>query len=162
VIANVIIIVDLIFLLPTIKGAIYYPSSPKQIATILSLAKLRGGERAVDIGSGDGRIPFALAQAGATAVGYEVNPILVLWSNWQARRLPTSKQPLFTWQNMWTADFSQFEVVTIFGMTYIMKDLEKKLQRELKPGAKVICNSFPFPNWKAEQSIDEVYLYIKK
>lgn len=161
-IANVIIIVDLIFLLPTVKGAIYYPSSDTQIQTILKLAQLKKEQKAVDIGSGDGRIPFALAKAGARAYGYEINPILVLWSKWQARVLPKNERPKFTWTNMWTSDFSEFDVVTLFGMTYIMKDLEKKLIHELKPGAKVICNSFPFPNWKPEKTLNEVYLYIKR
>ncbi len=160
--ANLIIIVDMIFLLPTVKGAIYYPSSDKQIATILELAHLNKRQKAIDIGSGDGRIPFALARAGAQAYGYEINPILVFWSNWQARLLPKHLRPIFKWKNMWTSDFSDYDVVTLFGMTYIMKDLEKKLMTELKPGAKVICNSFPFPNWKPEKALDEVYLYIKK
>lgn len=161
-IAYIVMTVDLIFLLPTVKGAIYYPSSDKQIETILELAQIKKGEKAVDIGSGDGRIPFALAKAGAQSFGYEINPILVLWSKWQARLLPASKRPGFYWKNMWTSDFGDYDVVTLFGMTYIMKDLEKKLMKELKPGGRVICNSFPFPNWKSEKSLNEVYLYVKK
>jgi hypothetical protein len=160
--AYVVIIVDLIFLIPTIKGAIYFPSSDQQIATILKLAKLKKGEKAVDIGSGDGRIPFALAKAGAQAYGYEINLILVLWSMWQARLLPASQRPHFKWANMWTSNFGDYDVITLFGMTYIMKDLEKKLMREVKPGAKVICNSFPFPNWKPTKKEGSVYLYEKK
>lgn len=69
-----IIIVDLIFLLGTVHGAIYYPSSNKQIATIIKFANIQKGEKAVDIGSGDGRVVFALAQASAEAHGYEINP----------------------------------------------------------------------------------------
>lgn len=162
IIANIVIVVDLIFLLPTIKGAIYYPSSDTQIAAILKLAKIRPGQKAVDIGSGDGRIPFALAKVGASATGYEINPLLVLWSKWQAQLLPSSQRPQFKWANMWTSNFSDYDVVTLFGMTYIMKDLEKKLYQELKPGAKVICNSFPFPTWEPAKVVDEVYLYIKQ
>jgi hypothetical protein len=160
--AYLIIIVDLIFLIPTIKGAIYFPSSDQQIMTILKLAKLKRGEKAVDIGSGDGRIPIALSKAGAHAYGYEINLLLVLWSRWQARLLPVSQRPVFKWANMWTSNFGDYDVITLFGMTYIMRDLEKKLLRELKPGARVICNSFPFPNWKPSKKEDSVYLYTKE
>lgn len=160
-VAYAVIIIDLFFLLPTIKGAIYYPSSDQQIATILKLAQLKKGEKAVDIGSGDGRVSVALAAAGAQAFGYEINPILVLWSRWQNRLLPRSHRPQFYLKNMWTTDFSQFDVIVLFGMTYIMKDLEKKLLDEVKPGARVICNSFPFPNWKPTKKIESVYLYTK-
>jgi hypothetical protein len=157
-----IIIVDLIFLLPTVKGAIYYPSSDEQIATILKLAQIKKGEKAVDIGSGDGRIVVALARAGADAHGYEINPFLVVWSWWKSKQLPPHERGTHHWANLWTNNFSQFQVVTLFGMTYIMKDLEKKFIRELKPGARVICNSFPFPNWKPSKKMGSVYLYEKK
>ena len=91
-ITPIVIVVDLIFLIPTIHGAIYYPSSDPQIATMLDLAQIKKGERAVDIGSGDGRIVRALARAGAHAHGYELNPFLVFWSWWQERALPKSQR----------------------------------------------------------------------
>lgn len=162
IIAYLVILIDLIFLLPTVRGAIYYPSSDTQIDAILKLAQIKKGEKAVDIGSGDGRIVTALAKAGAKAHGYEINLLLVWWSQWLTRLLPKEERGQFHWANLWMKNFSSFDIVTIFGMTYIMKDLEKKLLKELKPGSRVICNSFPFPNWKPAQKIDSVYLYIKE
>ena len=158
----IVIIVDIIFLLPTVKGAIYYPSSDQQIETILKFAKIKKGEKAVDIGSGDGRIVVALARAGADAHGYENNPFLVVWSWWKTRLLPRNERGKHHWANLWTTNFSQYQVVTLFGMTYIMKDLENKFLKELKPGARVICNSFPFPNWTPSKKEGSVYLYEKK
>ena len=46
--------------------------------TIIELAYIKPGETAVDLGSGDGRLLFASAQKGANAIGYELNPLLVL------------------------------------------------------------------------------------
>lgn len=157
----VIMIVDLVFLLPSVHGAIYLPSSDKNIAAILELAQVKKNEKAVDIGSGDGRIVAALSKAGANALGIEINPLLVLWSKCKYGGMAHKDMLHFRWASMWNVDFSQFQVVTLFGMSYIMKDLEKKLLRELKPGSRVICNSFPFPNWKVTKHHGSVYLYIK-
>lgn len=161
IICYIAIVVDLIFLLPTVAGAIYYPSSDKQIDTILQLAKIKKGEKAVDIGSGDGRVVVALARAGADAYGYEINLFLVIWSWWKTRVLPAKERGKHQWKNLWFTNFSQFDVIVLFGMTYIMADLEKKLLRELKPGARIVCNSFPFPHWKPSKKIGSVYLYEK-
>ncbi len=159
IIALVVFVIDLIFLLPTIHGAIYLPSSDEQIQAMLRLAKVKKGERAVDIGAGDGRIVRKLAHAGAVAHGFEINPILVLVAWWQSRLLPRGQRGAFHWANMWWVDFSKYQVVTLFGMTYIMRDLERKLQKELPKGARVVSNSFPFPNWKPVQKLGSVYLY---
>jgi 2-polyprenyl-3-methyl-5-hydroxy-6-metoxy-1,4-benzoquinol methylase len=157
----IVIIVDLLFLLSTVHGAIYYPSSKAQIRAMLKLAHVKPSDKAVDIGSGDGRIVRAIAMTGAEAYGYEINPLLVMWSWWQNHRRPL-KNAHFRWANLWLTNFARFQVVTIFGMTYIMKDLETKLLKELKPGARVVCNSFPFPHWKPLKKLGSVYLYQKK
>ena len=71
------------FVLPIILtkgGAPYIPSGEKEVDKIISLAKIKPGDRVVDLGSGDGRIVIGFAKQGTEAHGYEVNPILVLWS----------------------------------------------------------------------------------
>lgn len=157
--AYAVIIIDLLFLIPTIKGAIYFPSNKRQIAVMLELAGVKKGECAVDIGSGDGRVVAALAQSGARVDGIELNPILVWYSKWKYGRAHQNAH--FWCKNLWQTNFSEYDVVVLFGMTYIMHDLERKLQRELKPGARVVANSFPFPTWKATQKKDSVYLYTQ-
>ncbi len=161
IIAPIVILVDLIFLIPTIHGAIYYPSTDDQIKTMLQLARIRRGERAVDIGSGDGRIVRALAKAGADAHGYELNLLLVIWSWWRGLSLSPKLRGKHHWANLWFTSFAKYDVVILFGMTYIMKDLETKLLAELQPGAQVVSNSFPFPNWKPTKRIGRIYLYTK-
>lgn len=158
VICYLIIIIDFIFLLPTIHGAIYLPSADDRIKTMLQLANIQKGEKAVDIGSGDGRVVAALAQAGANAFGYEINPFLVWWSKVKY----SSNNTQFHIANMWNVNYSPFKVVILFGMSYIMNDFEKKLLKELKPGARVICNAFQFPTWKESKKVGTVYLYEKK
>lgn len=157
-----VIIIDIIFLLPTVHGAIYLPSSNINIKRFIQLAQPQKNQKAVDIGAGDGRVVVALAEAGLEAHGYEINPLLVLWSKLKYRNSPVKEKLHFHLASMWNINYSQFDIVTIFGMSYIMKDLEKKLQNELPKGAKIICNNFPFPNWKISKQIGNVYLYYKE
>jgi len=157
-----IMILDVFFLVSTIGGAIYIPTKEKRVRLMVKLAKIKPGQKAVDIGSGDGRIVLALAKAGAFATGYEINPLLVLRSIITLRKAGMQKQTKILWRNFWFCNFHDYDVVTLFGISYIMGDLEKKLLRELKPGAKVVCNAFPFPHWKPITQADEVYVYQKK
>ena len=150
----------LLFLIPTIKGAIYYPSSDQQIADMLTLAKLTKQDKVVDIGSGDGRVVAALAAEAGQVDGIELNPLLVWYSRWKyARTYPNTQ---FMVKNLWLTNFSKYNVIVLFGMTYIMADLERKLLKELRPGTRVIANSFPFPHWKHERKQGGVYLYRKE
>lgn len=72
-----------LFILPILYGgAVFAKSDEKLIATMIQLAKVKPGEKAVDLGSGDGSVIIALAKAGAEAHGYELNPFLV----WLSRR----------------------------------------------------------------------------
>ena len=143
-------------------GAPYAPSDEGKIRRMVTLARIQKGEKALDIGSGDGRVVIELAKAGAHAFGYEVNPVLWAVSSFRIRRSGLQNVARIYRKNFWRADFSPFDVVTIFGVTYIMPELEKKLLRELQPGARVVSNYFSFPTWKPDVIARGVYVYQKK
>ena len=149
------------FFRPILWGAPYAPSDKGKIERMLAFVHVEKGERAVDIGSGDGRIVIELARRGAIATGFERNPILVALSNWRIRRAGLKDRAHVYRRNFWKEDFSSFNVVTIFGITYIMPGLEKKLTKELRPGTRVAVNYFPFPHWKAKRTEKAVYYYEK-
>ena len=62
---------------PLGRGAIYDPSTQEETVVMADVAAVAFGEKAADLGSGDGRVVIALARRGAEAHGFEVNPILV-------------------------------------------------------------------------------------
>lgn len=142
-------------------GAPFAPSKPKTIARMLQLAGIKAGERACDIGSGDGRIVIALARAGAEAVGIEKNIFLVWWSRLKIKKAGLADRAKIIHGDLWKFDFSKFSCVTVFGIIFIMKDLEKKLQAELKPGARVVSNLYTFPTWQLAKEEEKIYLYQK-
>ena len=101
-----------------------------------------------DLGSGDGRLAIALARGGVAEVhGYEINWLLVQYSRARVAKAGLSDRVTIHWQSMWDADLSHCDVVTSYQHTMVMTKLEAKLVNELKPTARVVSNSFRFPNW---------------
>jgi precorrin-6B methylase 2 len=148
--------------LPTFfTGAPFAPTKKSGLPSIISLAAIKSGEKAIDIGSGDGRLVFALAFAGAESYGIEINPFLVIWS--KLRTPKKLKEHIHILRgSTWMHDFSKYSAVTVFGIPYIMKKLEEKLQKELQPGARIVVNRYPFPTWKPTSQQGKLYLYVKE
>jgi hypothetical protein len=75
------LVIILIFGFVVFRGAPYVPSQRFYVRQALNeLYKLKQGDVLVDIGSGDGIILREASLMGARAVGYEINPILVVIS----------------------------------------------------------------------------------
>jgi cyclopropane fatty-acyl-phospholipid synthase-like methyltransferase len=149
------------YFLGIFTGAHYVPTSDERVERMLRLAKIKPGEKLVDIGSGDGRFLIEAAKQGADAVGYEINPLLIPWSRVRAHRAGVSNNVRIYWRDFWHQDFSDFDIVTVYCIPHMMARLERKLLRELRPGARVVSNAFPFPHWPGSQE-GRVYLYVKE
>src|SRR3989338_8441711 len=141
------------------RGAVFVPIHESKIEIILRQAQVQPGQKIADLGSGDGRIVIAFARAGAEAHGFEINPLLVWWSRRKIRKARLGDRAFIHFHSFWPANLSEFNIVTVFGIDYIMKRLGKKLRRELKPGAKVISFAFPIPDWQEERKERGVYVY---
>jgi cyclopropane fatty-acyl-phospholipid synthase-like methyltransferase len=140
------------------NGAIPLGTQTNQVERIVRLAKIHPGMKIADLGSGDGRLVIAFAKAGAEAYGYEVNPVLFLWSYLKIQKYKNAHIYL---QSFWSADLSKYDTIIVFGISHIMARLEVKLQKELKPGSRVISNIFKFPNWQPTHSENGVHVYEK-
>jgi hypothetical protein len=65
-------------------------------------------------------------------------------------------------KSFWDVDLSPFDIVVLFGVRKIMKRAQVKLDKELKPGAKVITFGFSFPDWQIIKKEKATFLYEKK
>jgi len=65
------------------------------------------------------------------------------------------------WGNFMRKDLSSFDVIYVYGFWHIMKRLEKKLKKTLRPNAKVVLSVFPFKDWKYRKKDGTLYLYVQ-
>lgn len=141
------------------RGAIYVPTHADKVKKMVELSGIKQGEKVVDLGSGDGRILMAFAEAGAVAHGYEINPVLVWYSRRNIKKAGLAKSAFVHWRSFWGVDLSPYDVVTVFGIDYIMNRLGRKLRTELKPGARVMSFAFSFPDWEQTQKESGIFKY---
>jgi ribosomal protein L11 methylase PrmA len=143
------------------KGAPYMPTKTALVDEMIALADIQPGEMAADLGSGDGRLVIALAEHGIEAHGYEINPWLVWWSHFLIRRAKMTKRTEVVCASFWKRDFSAYDVILLYVLPETMAKLEPKLKKELKPGSRIVANTFIFPHWQPKKSHDRLYLYTQ-
>lgn len=162
-IVTFVVLLLLFVLIPTVgtDGAPFMPTTSPTAKAMIDLARIQPGELVADLGSGDGRLVIALAKAGAKAYGFEINPLLVWWSRWRIYRHGLRKQAFVYWRNFWQEDLSRFSVITVFQLTPMMGRLGEKLAAELRPGARIVSNSWEFPGWKIQATKNGAKLYVK-
>ena len=95
------LILFLIFGLTAFIGAPYVPTRHTDIQKLLrDELRLTNDDVVLDVGSGDGAVLQEVARTGAQAIGYEINPFLVLASRWRLRK--HAKNVRIKWTNAWT------------------------------------------------------------
>ncbi len=135
-----------------LTGAPFVPSTSPAAGAMIRLAAIKKGDRVYDLGSGNGKLVLLAKNMGANAVGYEINPLLVLLSNLRGAKTK--------WKNFWSADIHDADVVFVYLLPFRMEKLEKKLKKELKKGTLVVSNSFIFPHWNILRKDTKNHIYV--
>ena len=149
----------------------FIPTHPQHVDAFFELAPLSASDVVYDLGSGDGRLVFAALKQGAgKAVGAELDPKLIRKARTAAKKEGLQDRAVFVQSDVLTVDLSQASVVFCYLTPQASTALKPKFERELKPGARVVMESFPVPGWKPAQTtargyadyyeINEFYLYV--
>lgn len=142
-------------------GAIFVPTPDEAVTIMMKLAEINPADIVTDFGSGDGKLLIAGAKAEAKkCYGYEIQPWLIKLSRKLIKQEKFEDRIEILPHSFWHADVSNTTVVLIYQISYAMKGIEEKLLKELPIGARVISNGFKFPNWKGDETIGNVRLYI--
>lgn len=142
-------------------GVPVYSAAPWTVKNAIDLLALKDGERFCDLGCGLGRpLRSARRHADVTAVGYELNPfaVLFLWAmgvtDWRVH---------VRWRDFRNADLSSFDAVYLYLVPHVLPTLAQQLERQLKPGTRVVSVDFPIPGWKSVDSRErgqKAWLYV--
>ena len=135
---------------------------------MLTLAQLKPGETLYDLGSGEGRILITAARKfKAKAVGIELSPELCKAAMVHVKALRLEDQIRIIHGNLLKVDLSPADVVTIYLLTASNDLLRPNLERDLKPGARVVSHDYQIRGWKpsvvekveAEGRARTIYVY---
>jgi precorrin-6B methylase 2 len=151
----IILLALLWILVPTFYGLPPVPTRPERIRKALQLVRLQPDEVLYDLGAGDGRVLLLAAQEfGANAVGLEVGPVqcALIWLRIAANGLRNRIQ--VKWANFYTADLQEADVLFVYATSKEVKKLAPYLEKQLKPGTRVVSISADFPEWEPA-SFDE-------
>jgi len=127
-------------------------STPEVIERMLELARVRPGDVIYDIGSGDGAIIIHAAKKhGVKGVGIEIDQDLVTRARNNAYREKVEHLVEFRAQDAFTVDISPATVVTLYMLPDFNAKLRPIMDRQLKPGTRVVSHDYPIEGWTPDR-----------
>jgi 16S rRNA A1518/A1519 N6-dimethyltransferase RsmA/KsgA/DIM1 with predicted DNA glycosylase/AP lyase activity len=151
------IMVFFLFTFVIIYGAPFLPTLKKQVKPAIDLIDLKPGQTLLELGSGDGRVLNAAAEAGLNAVGYELNPLLVVYSWVKTRK--NRKQIKIIWGNYWKKTWPDADGIFVFLLAPYMDKLNTKIVQKYKNPIKLVSFAYKLPNRLEDQKTNGLYLY---
>jgi SAM-dependent methyltransferase len=147
----------------------YVPTTEEAVQAMLKLADVKKTDVVYDLGCGDGRIVVAAAKNfGAHAVGIDINPVRIAEAKENAKKNGVESLVRFEENDLFEADFHEATVVTLFLLPNVNLKLRPKLLAQLKPGTRVVSNTFDMGDWKPEKEAtvgddnEDTYAYLSK
>jgi ubiquinone/menaquinone biosynthesis C-methylase UbiE len=137
---------------PKVPDVPYVPTTEEGVKAMLKLADVKSTDIVYDLGCGDGRIVVAAAKNyGAHAVGIDIDPKRIQEAKENARRAGVEDLVRFEENDLFQADIHEASVVTLFLLSSVNQRLRPKLLEDLKPGARIVSNTFSMGDWKPDQ-----------
>jgi 16S rRNA G966 N2-methylase RsmD len=133
------------------KDVVWVPTCQVLVDKMLDMAKVTPQDYVMDLGSGDGRLVISAAKRGARALGIEYNPDMIALSKQNATKEGITDKAQFVREDIFESDFSQATVITMF----LLDEMNLKLRPQilnLKPGTRVVSNTFTMGEWEADQT----------
>jgi SAM-dependent methyltransferase len=142
----------------------YVPTPVPVVDAMLDLAKVGKSDVVYDLGCGDGRIVVrAASRFGCRGVGVDLNPERVREAKANASRAGVVELTRFEVGDVFEFDFSPATVVTMYLLPSVNLKLRPRLQKELKPGTRLVSHDFHMGDWPAEVTRDvgrsRIYLW---
>jgi SAM-dependent methyltransferase len=131
---------------------VFVPTTEQAVEAMLKLAGVKKTDVLYDLGCGDGRIVVAAAKNfGARGVGIDINPVRIGEAKENARKAGVERLVRFEENDLFLADIHEATVVTLFLLPQLNLKLRPKLLKDLKPGTRIVSNTFDMGDWAAEK-----------
>jgi SAM-dependent methyltransferase len=130
----------------------FVPTPQPVVEAMLEVAKVTKDDIVYDLGSGDGRIVITAAKKyGVRGVGYDLDPERVKEARENAQTAGVADRVRFEVQNVFTADFREATVVTMYLLPAVNLKLKPRILSELRPGTRVVSHDFDMGDWTPEK-----------
>jgi SAM-dependent methyltransferase len=134
------------------KDVIWVPTPQLMVETMLDLARVTADDYVIDLGSGDGRLVIAAARRGARTLGIEYDGNLVRYSHRAAAKAGVADRAQFVQADIFTSDFSQATVLTLF----LLPEMNLRLRPQflaMPPGTRIVANYFGIGDWSSDEAV---------
>jgi SAM-dependent methyltransferase len=132
----------------------YVPTTEEAVTAMLKLADVKSTDIVYDLGCGDGRIVIAAAKEyGSHGVGIDINPERIAEAKENAKKAGVANLVRFEENDLFDADIHEASVVTLFLLSSVNLKLRPKLLSDLKPGTRIVSNTFDMGDWKPDKEL---------
>jgi uncharacterized protein (TIGR03000 family) len=132
---------------------IYVPTPEEVVAKMLELAKVTKDDVVYDLGCGDGRIVVTAARKyGARGVGVDLDPQRIKESLENVKKTKVEELvEIREGDALKVEDIGKATVVTLYMLPEFNLRLRPILEKNLKPGTRIVAHDYGIEGWKPMQ-----------
>jgi ubiquinone/menaquinone biosynthesis C-methylase UbiE len=134
----------------------FVPTESAMVRSMLKVAKVGNNDVVYDLGCGDGRIVIAAVKEfrAKRGVCVDIDPVRIAESRRNADTAGVAQRITFHEGDLFQMDLRNATVVTLYLLPALNERLRPKLFRELRPGSRVVSNSFDMGDWKPDSTLN--------
>jgi uncharacterized protein (TIGR03000 family) len=132
----------------------YVPTPPDIVDAMIKLAGVGKDDVVYDLGCGDGRMVIAAVKHGAKkGIGVDIDPVRVKEAKENAKNEGvTDKVEIREGDALKVKDLSDATVILLYMGNEFDLLLRPILEKELKPGTRIVSHRFTMGDWKPEKT----------
>jgi trans-aconitate methyltransferase len=132
----------------------YWPTPQEVVDKMLDLAKVTKNDVVYDLGCGDGRIVVTAGKKyGARAVGVDIDPVRVEEARARVKAAKVDELVTIRKEDLFKTDLTSATVVTLYLNDKANLLLMPILKTSLKPGARVVSQTWDMGDWKPDKTL---------
>jgi ribosomal protein L11 methylase PrmA len=134
---------------------IWVPTQDPVVNAMLKMANVTKNDVVYDLGCGDGKIVIAAAKLGARGVGVDIDPQRVKEATANVKAAGVADRVQIVHADIFdpALKISEASVVTLYLLQTLNIKLMPRLKAELKPGTRIVSNTFSMGDeWPAEKT----------